>query len=103
MKYFAILGKLIREKIFSETMARTKFQLVMRYIPSDEKPTQIYGRGTDKFVAIKGLWESVILNCQNNFFSNANVTIYKQLFPCRSRCPFIQCKPQKPKKFGIKC
>ena len=89
-------------RIFGETMARNKFQLVLRYIRFDEKATQTQRRGSDKFAAIRELWERVMLNCQNAFFPHANVTIDKQLFPCRSRCPFIQYMPQKPAKFGIK-
>ena len=43
-----------------------------------------------------------MLNCQREFFPHVNVAIDEQLFPCRSRCPFIQYMPQKPAKFGIK-
>ena len=86
---------------YSETMTRNKFQLVLRYIRFDEKATRTQRGGTDKFATIRELWESVIMNCQKAFFPHANVTIDEQLFPCRSRCPFIQHMPQKPAKFGI--
>ena len=61
-------------------MTRNKPHLVLRYIRFDEKATQAQRRGTDKFAAIRQLWESVILNCQNSFFPHANVIIDKQLF-----------------------
>ena len=76
-------------KIFSETMARNKFQKVLQYIRFDDKATRTQRRGSDKFAAIRELWESAMLNCQKAFFPHANVTIDEQLFPCRSRCPFI--------------
>ena len=83
-------------------MARNKSQLVLRYIQFDEKAKWTQRRGTDKFAAIKELWESVTMNCQKAFFPHANETIDEQLFPCRSRRPFIQYMPQMPAKFGIK-
>ena len=43
-----------------------------------------------------------MLNFQKAFFPHASVTIDEQLFPCRSRCSFVQYMPQKPAKFGIK-
>ena len=89
-------------KIFSEAMARNKFQQVLRYIRFDDKATRTQRRDSDKFAAIRELWESVILNYQKVFFPHANVTIDEQVFPCRSRCPFRQYMPQKPAKFGIK-
>ena len=97
-----LLGKFIWEKNINETMARNKFQQVLRYIRFDDNATRTQRRGSDKFAAIRELWESVMLNCQKAFFPHANVTIDEQLFPCRSRCPFIQYMPQKPAKFGIK-
>ena len=41
-------------------------------------------------------------NVQKSFFPKGKVTIDEQLFPCRSRCSFIQYMPQKPAEFGIK-
>ena len=34
--------------------------------------------------------------------SNFDLTIDEQLFPCKTRCPFIQNMANKPVKFGIK-
>ena len=48
--------------MFSETMTRNKFQLVLRYTRFDDKATRTQQRGTDKFEAIRELWESIILN-----------------------------------------
>ena len=86
-------------KIFSETMAGNKFQQVLRYIRFYDKATRTQRRGSN--AAIRELWESVMLNCKKSFFPHANVKIDEQLFPCRSRCPFIQYMPQKLAKFGI--
>ena len=42
-------------KIFSETMARNKFQQVLRYIRFDDKATRTQLGGSDKFAAIRKL------------------------------------------------
>ena len=67
-------------KIFSEIMARNKFQLVLRYVRFDDKTTRTQRRGTDKFSAIRKLWKTVMLNCQKAFFPHENVTIEEPLF-----------------------
>ena len=41
-------------------------------------------------------------NIQKCFFPHGEVAVDEQLFPCTSRCAFIQYVPQKPSKFGIK-
>ena len=83
-------------------MARKKFQLVLQYILFDGKATRTQRRGTDTFPALRELQESVTLNWQKALFPQANVTVDEQLFPCHSKCLFIQYIPQKPAKFGIK-
>ena len=59
-------------------------------------------RENDKYAPIRELWETVMNNVQKSFIPKDKVTTDKQLFPCRSRCSFIQYMPQNPAKFGIK-
>ena len=77
-------------KILMKQWLETSFQQVLQYIRFDDNASRTQRRGSDKFAAIRELWENVMLNCQKAFFPQANVTIDEQLFPCRSRCPFIQ-------------
>jgi len=71
--------------IFRETMSRNKFKSILRYIRFDDKNSRSLRRQTDKFAAIRDLWNSVMDNCQKSFFPNPNVTVDEQLFPCRAR------------------
>lgn len=88
--------------IFRETMSRNKFQDILRYIRFDDKQTRTRRRRQDKFTPIRKVWDNVMNNLQKCFFPHGEVTIDEQLFPCRSRCSFIQYMPSKPSKFGIK-
>ena len=88
--------------IFRQTMSRNKFQEIMRYIRFDSKNTRRERRETDRFAAIRDVWYTVMTNLQRCYYPHENVTVDEQLFPCRSRCGFIQYMPQKPGKFGIK-
>ena len=55
-----------------------------------------------KFCLISETWNAFIENCQKCYVPNLNLTIDEQLFPCKTRCPFIQYMPNKPDKFGMK-
>lgn len=88
--------------IFRQTMSRNKFQDILRYLRFDNKATRPQRRETDRFAAIRDLWDTVMTNLQRCYYPHENITVDEQLFPCRSRCCFIQYMPQKPAKFGIK-
>ena len=71
--------------IFRETMSRNKFKSILRYIRFNDKNSRSLRRQTNKFAAIRELWDSVMDNCQKSYFPGANVTIDDQLFQCRAR------------------
>ena len=71
--------------MFSETMGRSKFQSIIRYIRFDDKTSRQRRRQSDKFAAIRDLWNAVMDNCQKSYFPHSHVTVDEQLFPCRSR------------------
>ena len=73
------------QPIFRETMSRNKFQAILRYIRFDDKISRPLRRRTDKFAAIRELWNSLMDNCQKSYFPHADITVDEQLFPCRSR------------------
>ena len=71
--------------IFRKTMSKNKFQSILRYIRFDDKKSRSFRRQTDKFAAIRELWDSIMDNCQKSYFPGANVTNNEQLFRCRAR------------------
>ena len=46
--------------------------------------------------------EALVSNCIKNYRPDWSLTVDEQLFPMKSRCPFIVFMPNKPDKFGMK-
>jgi hypothetical protein len=56
----------------------------------------------DKFRLMRIIWDRFVENCGAHYKPGKHLTVDEQLFPCKSRCAFIQYMPNKPDKFGIK-
>ena len=50
------------------------------------------------FCLISEVWNSFIENCKKYYVPNFDLTIDEQLFPCKTRCPFIQFMVNKADK-----
>ena len=71
----------------------------MEHVRFDKVSSHIYRRQYDKFCLISDTWNSFIDNCQKCYRPSVDLTIDKQLFPCKTRCLFIQYMQNKPDKF----
>ena len=49
------------------------------------------------------MWNNFIENSKTCYLSGQNITVDKQLFQSKARCKFMQCVPNNPDTFGIKC
>eukprot|EP00064_Thunnus_orientalis_P010586 superscaffoldBa00001450_g10612 len=56
----------------------------------------------DKFALVSSTWNKFVQNSIACYEPGANITIDEQLFPTKAWCKFIQCRGNKPDKFGIK-
>ena len=56
----------------------------------------------DKFCPISVTWDNFIHNCELAYVLHADITIDKQIFPCKTCHAFIQYMSSKLDKFGIK-
>ena len=74
----------------------------MKYLRFDNFSTRLERKETNKFCLISETWKDFIENCKRCYVPSFDLTIDEQLFPCKTRCPFIQFMPKKPGKFGIK-
>ena len=83
-------------------MARNRFRSIMRYIQFDDKTTRATRRQADEFCLVREVWDKFILNCRLAYHPTAMLTVDEQLFTTKSRCPFTQYMPKKPRKLGIK-
>ena len=68
----------------------------------DNCSTRCERRQKDKFCLLLETWNNFIENCKKRYVPSFDLSIEKQLFPGKTRCPFIPYMPKKPDKFGIK-
>ena len=73
-------------------MSRNKFQSLLKYIQFDHKNSRPIRPITDKFAAIRELWNLVMDNCQKLYFSYADLTVDEQLFSYQLRLVCIYHK-----------
>ena len=83
-------------------MSRERYAKIMKHLRFDDFQRRRQRRESDKFCLISEVWNSFIENCKKYYVPNFDLTIDEQLFPCKTRCPFIQYMANKPDKFGIK-
>ncbi|XP_066969259.1 piggyBac transposable element-derived protein 4-like [Macrobrachium rosenbergii] len=57
---------------------------------------------TDKFAAMREIWDKLISNCTTRYSPGEHTTIDEQLLGFRGRCPFRIYIANKPAKYGIK-
>ncbi|XP_057675297.1 uncharacterized protein LOC130905701 isoform X2 [Corythoichthys intestinalis] len=88
--------------IFRKTMSRERFRALMRYLRFDDRTTRKARQEEDKFALISEIFGQFVKNCTNFYIPGANITVDKQLFLTKARCPFTQHIATKSNKFGIK-
>jgi hypothetical protein len=83
-------------------MSRNRFALVKKYLRFDEKTHRARLVRDDRFILIRDVWTRLFNNSKLLFVPSKHLTVDEQLFPSKSRYPFIQYMSNKPDKFGIK-
>ena len=90
------------QNIFPDTMARKYFLKIKKFIRFYNKDRRRQRLTRNKCVLICEQLESFVTNCLLIYAPDWSLSINKQLFPIKNRCPFIVCMPNKPEKFGTK-
>ena len=90
------------QPILRNTVSRDRYTKIMKHLQFDDFQQRRQRRETDKFCLISEVWNSFIENCKKYCVPNNFLSIDEQLFPCKTKCPFIQYMANKPDKFGIK-
>ena len=88
--------------IFSKRINRNRCKELIKHLRFHNCSTCCKRRQTNKFCLLLETPNNFIENCKKCFMPSFHLTIEKQLFLCKTRCPFIQYMPNKPDKFGIK-
>ena len=83
-------------------MSCDRYQEIKKHVRFNNFLSRRQRRETDKFCLISEVWNCFMENCKKCYVPNCDLTIDEQLFPCKTRCPFIQYMANKPDKFGIK-
>ncbi len=84
------------------SVVRGRFQNIMHHLRFDDRDTRSERVQTDRFAAISNIWGLFVTNCITSYIPGQHITIDEQLFPCKTRCCFLQYIATKPDKFGIK-
>lgn len=87
---------------FHDAMPRQRFRDIFKYLRFDEKLTRPDRLAQDKFALISEVWNRFIENSQKCYHPGSDLTIDEQLFPTKTRCPFLQYISSKPDKWGVK-
>lgn len=87
---------------FSLVMSLRRFKTLIRCLRFDDRDTRTQRKQFDRLCPIREIFEMFVENCQKSYCLGENVTIDEMLPGFRGRCPFRQCIPSKPNKYGIK-
>ncbi len=88
--------------IFKKTMARDQFRAIKRMLRFDVRSSRRERLSTDKYALMSLVHNRLVENFQRAYVPEVNLTVDEQLFPTKSRCPFLQFMASKPDKYGIK-
>jgi hypothetical protein len=86
----------------SDTMSRSRFKEILRFIRFDDKSSRRERLQVNKFALVSDMWDRFIDNCIRCYKPQVDVVVDEQLLASKCRCPFTQYMPNKPDKFGIK-
>ncbi|XP_068203998.1 piggyBac transposable element-derived protein 4-like [Palaemon carinicauda] len=88
--------------IYRAAMSEDRFCFLLSCLRFDDKDTRAQRQTTDKFAAIRVIWEIFIDNCGKMYVPSETVTVDEQLLAFHGNCPFRMYIPSKPAKYGIK-
>lgn len=88
--------------VFRATMSLQRFFQISRVLRFDDRETRSCRKQSDKFAAIRSLWDMWVEILPKLYNPSAFVTVDEQLVSFRGKCPFRQYMPSKPAKYGLK-
>ena len=93
--------KEIGPQVYNATMSRNRFKFIMRFITFDNKETRAERYKSDKFAAMRDIFEDWNIRCGEPVQCSAYVAIDECLYPSRGRQPAKCYNPSKPAKYGV--
>ena len=83
-------------------MPKCRFIALTRFMRFDNKKTGTARRAADKLAPIRNLFSEINTLLLRYYTPSEYLIVGEQLVPFRGRCPFRQCIPNKPDKYGMK-
>ena len=83
-------------------MPKCRFIALTRFMRFDNKKTETARRAADKLAPIRNLFSEINTLLLRYYTPSEYLIVGEQLVPFRGRCPFRQCIPSKPDKYGMK-
>lgn len=88
--------------IFRAIMSRHKFLYMTKILRFDDTVSRRQNRSTDKFAAVRQLWDCWAELLPKYYNPSECVTVDEQLCGFHGRCKFRQYIPSKPARYGLK-
>ena len=88
--------------IYRAAMSEDRFCFLLSCLRFDDKDTRAQRQTTDKFAAIRVIWDIFIGDCGKMYVPHETLTVDEQLLSFHGNCPFRMYIPSKPGKYGIK-
>jgi len=95
--YKDIIGNLL----FGATMSRNRFSLLLSNLMFDEYEERLQLWPSDRFAAIRSIFENFNVNCLKYMVPSEYLTIDESLIPMRNQINFKQYNPMMPAKYGL--
>ena len=86
---------------FGATMSVNRFQFLLARLSFDDKLQRDRRWKTDRFSAIRDIFEQLNTNCAKYMAPEAYSALDETLTPTRVRSAFVQYNPRKPARYGI--
>lgn len=88
--------------LYRAAMSEEPFTFLVSCLRFDDKETREQRRLTDRFAAIRKIWDIFIDKCRKMYTPHEHLTVDEQLLGFRGHCQFRMYILSKPTKYGIK-
>ena len=87
--------------VFVATMSVTRFEEILRFLCFDNRDTRPDRYKSDRFAAIREIFEDWNSNCSSSLYAALFNVIDECLYPLRNKWLGKSYNPGKPSKYGI--
>ena len=87
--------------VFSAIMSKNRFKFLLSHITFDELEERARNWQSDRFAAMRTVWELYNTNLGKYVAASEYLTIDETLYPMRHQIAFRQYNPSKPHRYGL--